>query len=360
MSDSCNDRFFHNLCRQAGLALIATDEQLNIRFWNDSAARMLGGSAEEMIGRPIASIVPDDRRELAERLCERTLTRGEIGELEFDYRNTLGDALCLAVTLSPITTEQSQRIGVSVFVRDVTRRMDLERSAAHQQKMAALGTMAGQVAHHFNNVLGGIITSLDFAQGHDNPDILRRAMRTAMTALSRANRLTQGLLAFAEGDRSECPLDDLSQVVQRFLVDLAPRLAEEQVRLETDVDPIKGLVPSRRVTTILEHLSANAREAMAEGGALRIELKPFGDEPKAILRVADTGCGITPENLPRVFEPFFTTKCEQYDAAQHAGLGLAVVHGIVKEMGGSVSLCSTMSGGTVCSVVLPLKNRPVG
>lgn len=340
----------------AGVALIATDEQLHIRFWNSAASRMLGGSADAMIGQPIQSIVPAERRELAARFCERALARGEIGQLEFQHRNPAGDPTWLAVTISPIVDSTGRRLGISVYVRDVTRRMDLERDMAQSQKMTALGTMAGQVAHHFNNVLGGIITSLDFVlQTSDDPDTLRRAMRTAVSALTRASNLTQGLLAFAEGNPSDSTLGDLAETVRRFAAQLQPKLAAQNIRFELDVEPVEARLPVKRIQTILENLTINSCEAMPGGGALRIELRPALDEPKAFLRVADTGCGIAAEDLSRVFEPFFTTKCpESCTPNPHAGLGLAVVHGIVKEMGGSVTLCSTPKDGTVCSVSLPL------
>jgi signal transduction histidine kinase len=280
--------------------------------------------------------------------------------MEFQHRNPAGDPTWLAVTISPIIDPAGRRTGISVYVRDVTRRMDLERDMAQSQKMSALGALAGQVAHHFNNVLGGIITSLDFAlQTGDDPDTLRRAMRTAVSSLTRASSLTQGLLVFAEGTPSDSTLGDLTETVRRFAAQLQPKLAAQDIRFELDLEPVHAWLPVKRIQIILENLTANSREAMPDGGALRIELRAVLDEPKAVLRVADTGCGICPEDLPRVFEPFFTTKCpEVCTSSPHAGLGLAVVHGIVKEMGGSVTLCSTQKDGTVCSVSLPLSLQP--
>lgn len=362
MPDHRENDFFQDMCLHAGVALIATDEQLRIRFWNPAASRMLGGSADTMLSQHIASIVPAERRELAERLCRRALTEGEISELDFQHRNAAGAQVILAVTISPIITPSGQRTGVSVYVRDVTRRMMLERGAAQNQKMSALGSMAGQVAHHFNNVLGGIILQLDAAQHSEDCAAMARAMRAALAALTRANALTQGLLAFAEGDRSVSSTGQLEQIVRQYAGEIGPLLNARNIRLELDLEPLDSLFPTRQILNILEYLTANAREAMPDGGTLRIELHLFPGESKAILRVADTGCGIAPEDLPRVFEPFFTTKStDGADCTRHAGLGLAVVHGIVKEMGGSVTVGSSPQGGTVCSVILPLKtaDRPL-
>jgi signal transduction histidine kinase len=299
------------------------------------------------------SIVPYERRELASRLFERALQKREVSEFEFPHRNPLGEAMYLAVTISPIMDEHGNSTGVSVYVRDVTRRMELEREVAESQKMSALGTMAGAVAHHFNNVIGGIITSVDFARNSDNPKTMRRTLETTVAALSRASQLTLGLLAFAEGDHSDTWTGDLTEIVKEFVASLESRFANQNIRVESDVQPVRAMMPAKRITSILEGVTANACEAMPQGGRLRIELLPDG--PGQIrLRVSDTGAGIASEDLPRVFEPFFTTKGDDPSAPKdHLGLGLAVVHGLVKDLGGSVTLESTLRQGTTCNVILP-------
>ena len=359
MADTRDDHYFRDMCVHAGLALIATDEQLRIRFWNQAAARMLGGSAEVMTGQLVWSIVPAVRRELAERLCRRAMANGETSELDFQYRTPTGEPMFLAVTISPIIDAEGRRNGISVYVRDVTRRMTLERAMAETQKMSALGAMAGHVAHHFRNVLGGIITTLDFAQTSNDVESLRLAMSKTISSLTRASGLTQGLSAFAEGDPGSSSMGDLGTMVREYAAELESRLAGQNVRLELDIESFEALSPTRQVLTVLDNLVANAREAMPDGGTLRIELALFPGEPKAVLRVADTGNGVAPEDLPRVFEPFFTTKGENCTGSTtHAGLGLAVVHGIVNQMGGSVTISSSPGAGTVCSVILPLNIKP--
>lgn len=355
MFQGMHEQFFQDLCQYAGLALIATDEELHIRFWNPAASRMLGGSAEAMVGQRVSSIVPAERRELANRLFERTLSRGDISQFEFPYRSPTGQSTYLAVTISPIVEPQGRTVGISVYIRDVTRRMELEREMADAQKMSALGSMAGQVAHHFNSLLGGILMSLDFVQNSDDPVVLRRAVRNTLTALTRINSMTQALSAFAEGDRSQCPIERLSDTVGRFVAGLEPKLAGRGVRLEHSIQPTELRLPGKRILTVLENLAANALEAMSSGGTLGIELRSGPDPGHVELSVSDTGPGITAENLPHVFEPFFTTKCSTSGESSHPGLGLAVVHGIVRELGGTVVMRSIPGEGAVCTVVLPLQ-----
>jgi len=190
MGDEPADCFFKSICVDMGAALIATDEQFRIRFWNVAAGRLFGESSEAMLGRPLTAIVPEARQGLIQKLLTRAITRGEARELEFRHTDPEGRDLYLAATISPIQGDHQQGIGVSVCIRDVTRGMEMLRDVAEAQRMSALALMAGAVAHHFNNTLGGIITTIDFAQVADSPELLRRTLRMTAAALRRATSRT--------------------------------------------------------------------------------------------------------------------------------------------------------------------------
>lgn len=356
MPESYGEDYFRHVCQQAGVALILTDQQRRIRFWNAAATRLLGASPECMEGEDITSIVPHEKRSLAIKLLDRTLTRGDINELEFRYPQRNGDPMYLAVMISPVVDDAGQSIGVSLYARDVTRRIKAAQEAANAQKMAALGSLAGAIAHYFNNLLGGLVTSADFAQNSDNPETLHRALKSMASTLSRATKLTFGLLAFAEGDHSDSPIEPIPETIDRFTYRLAARAAAQQIRIETQLERPDRLFRARQIETVLDRLTDNAFEAMPEGGVLRFELLVTPDDRGILLQVSDTGHGIADEHLGHVFEPFFTTKCNNLaQTTNHTGLGLAVVHGIVKSLGGTVTLCSTPQDGTICSIWLPVR-----
>lgn len=358
MSDDAMMPFLQSLCEHAGIAIIATDEAFVIRFWNTAAERMFERPARSAIGQPIWLIIPPERHSLAQRLLERAVQRSETSELELRQSDSAGKTHHLAVTVSPIPATDGQVVGVSICVRDVTKGMELLRDVAETQRMAALALMAGAVAHHFNNLLGGAMTAMDFAQDAGDPDMLRRALKTAMSALTRVSGLTHGLLAFAEGDRTESPVGDAAAAVQQFVSRLRSEWAGQNIVLETDLQVHGARLPTRLFLIILEVLTTNACEAMVEGGTLRIELKK-GPGTTVILRVCDTGAGIPEEQLRHVFEPFFTTKrATSPDEPEHLGLGLAVVHGIVKDLGGTITLEPREPAGIVCTVCLPVTIEP--
>lgn len=349
-----DDFFLRQLCLQGGVPTIALDTDLRVVFWNRAAEGVVGRTADEMAGQSLLAVVPEARRSLAERLLKRILAEGGVSEFDFSYRRPDGTPVDLAVTLARITDTRGGPRGVAVHLRDTTRRVETERALAQNRKMSALGTMAGAVAHHFNNLLGGLVTTLDFARQCHDRSVIQRALGSMTDTLNRAITITRALLAFAEGDRADDEVGDVRATVQQFAARVAPELADRKIALETRIDEIQAELPSRKLNTILESLTANAWEAMPEGGHLKIELMAAEAAGELILNVSDTGGGIADSDLEHVFEPFFSTKKAASDPrTAHLGLGLAVVHGIVQDLGGTVTLCSSRDSGTICSVRLP-------
>ena len=339
------------LLRDAGFGLMAVDPDLTVIFCNPAAAALLGKPSEEIVGKPLLDFVPPERRALARRQLERALRAAE--PADFEVLHQVGaDQRHLAVTISPVR-DGGQLTGLSVCLRDITRLINMLRTVSDAQKMAALTAMAGAVAHHFNNMLGGVITTLDFALAGDDPDALRRAVTGSLSALARANLISSNLLAFAEGDHSDSPLVDLTDAVKRHAAAQRARLRPRGITVDTRLEPMHTLVPTRCLELILANLTANAVEAMPNGGILRLELgrNARGD---ILLSVCDNGTGLPAEHAQRVFEPFFTTKHGHgSEGGEHCGLGLAVVHGIVKDLGGTATLATGPDGWTCCRITLP-------
>lgn len=358
MSADLPDQYFRSIVNAAGIGVIATDEQRVVRFCNDSAAEMIGRSAAELLTQPVISIVPPDRVELAQRLLDRIAVSGNPSDFDISHVRPDGTAAHLAITISPI--RQDDRIcGLAVFIRDVTRQMNLLRHMAQAQKMASLESMAGAVAHHFNNILGGAVTTADFALTSDDPDLHKRTLGITVTALSRANELTRGLLSFAEGEHTDTITVDVRQTIERYIVALTPTLQASNIRLDAHIETVPVSAPAKGLTTVLDRLIANAVEAMPTGGILYIALHQESDN-HALLEISDTGSGISEQNRQRIFEPFFTTKQpNRYRPSNHPGLGLAVVHGIVKDLRATISVSQVTRPGTGTVFTIRLPCHPV-
>jgi len=345
--------FYEQLCHCAGIAIFATDPHMRIVAWNSAAAALLGLTAEQVMGRHLASTLPANRRELAEEMMTRALKDHVISQFEIAQVGR-ANPLHLGITVSPILSKTGECLGASACIRDITRRVELEKQVKDNEKMASLGSMAGGVAHHFNNILGGVTTAVDYALQSDDPSIVRRALRITADAAHRASKLTHDLLAFAEGDRRPDELGDLTETVLAFVDHLEPSLRDRTIDLALDLNPVPVCeVPRQRLMTVLENLANNAVEAMPAGGQLALSLWTEGDE--IALEVADSGCGIDETTQQHVFEPFFTTKeSVRSDGTKDSGLGLAVVHGLVRDMGGTIALHSRSGEGTQVELRFPI------
>jgi len=349
--------FYERLCQSAGIAIVATDEAMNVRVWNEAAVEMFGASAEQMIGQPLVSVMPANRRDLAEQMFNRALQDQMVSEFEIVHTYRQPSPIHLGITVSPILAGDGRCIGASACIRDITRRVDLEKRLQASEKMASLGKLAGGVAHHFNNLLGGVSTSVDYALQADNVGAFRRALRVTADGVNRAAKLSSHLLAFAEGDRRPDDMSDLTETVLYFVDELEPGLRERKIDLALDLNaaPVSE-IPRHRLLTVLQNLANNAIEAMPQGGQLALSLWTEGEE--VAIEMTDTGCGIDERDQQHVFEPFFTTKeVVRSDGTGDDGLGLAVVHGLIREMGGTISLRSRPDEGCQVEIRLPLR-RP--
>lgn len=354
MPNSATDDYYRQLCEHLGVALIATDLDLKIVAWNLAASRIFGARSDRMIGTPIEQILPQHRRNIATRMLRRAMDTGETVQLEFEQRDQAGDRRKISGTIAPVLNDAGQRIGASVCIRDITKRIDLQAELYENRKMVALGEMAGAMAHHFNNILGGVITSIDYANASQDAQLCGRVLRQAGDALQRAVTLVDGLLAFAEGDRRAGDLADVSELVTQLADVIEPELEKAGVELNFQLAPMPSVAVARTpLNSVLRNIIHNGVEAMPNGGTLSFDVSQNGAE--VVILISDTGCGLDEASKQRIFEPFWSTKgALGSDLEGHAGLGLAVVHGLVHMMSGTITVTSQVGKGSCFRVTLPI------
>jgi nitrogen-specific signal transduction histidine kinase/ActR/RegA family two-component response regulator len=249
---------------------------------------------------------------------------------------------------------------------EVQARAESETALRQAQKMEAVGQLTGGIAHDFNNMLTSIIGALDIINVRlqdGRTDNLDRMIRAASDSANRAAALTQRLLAFSRR-QSLAPMSvDLNALVQSMHMLLTQTLGE-RVQIKLDLAPSlrKALVDANQLESALLNLSINARDAMPNGGRLRIATRytpsiPFlreGIVPNpsgyVVLEVTDTGVGMEADVKERVFEPFFTTK----PIGQGTGLGLSMIYGFVQQSEGYIDLQSALGRGTTVTLYLPV------
>lgn len=354
---------FHELFENLGFTCLALDRNGAVQFANIEACRQFKRTQDEIRGKPFVEFISETDRPTAISLFTNAVQARQSGEMETTYELDEDHRSTFVVIVSPIVAGDQTVSGISICMRDISERKRLSKDLARARRMTALGKMAGAVAHHFNNILGGMLTSIDYALPSDSPRELRKTLRLLSQSIGRATRITQQLAAFAESENARHTQTGLDPIMARFIQVLRPRCEKAGVELVTKVDLVpSGPFDENRLASVLEGIAQNSLDAMSEGGKLTIEM--VHDESNATIRIMDSGCGIPAEILEHIFEPFFTTKGGLGGDKDNIGLGLAAVHGLVGEMGGTITATSKIGKGTSVQIQLPLhreqENLPEG
>jgi signal transduction histidine kinase len=286
-------------------------------------------------------------------MFRQAVAAGETSELEFQHRDSRGDARELSGTIAPLVSESGDRIGASICIRDITRRIHLQAEVHESRKMASLGAMAGAIAHHFNNILGGVVTGIDYATACADMTVTKRVLGQTSRAVMRASVLVNGLLAFAEGAPRADDLSDLTELMNDLADELERTIEGRKIELALNLPTLPVVpVPRTQLLTILRNIAQNAIEAMPNGGSLRIDVS-VGESATAI-SISDTGVGLDKETQSRIFEPFWSTKSDRLTGSTAAtGLGLAIAHGLAQVIGATITVASEPNKGSRFTVTVP-------
>jgi two-component system cell cycle sensor histidine kinase/response regulator CckA len=276
-----------------------------------------------------------------------------------------GNPIYAEVKSFPLKDSQGKIISAIEIHNDITEKKKLEEKLRHAQKMEAIGTLAGGVAHDFNNILTAIIGYSSLMQMKmDQNDPLRPSVDSILASTERATNLTQSLLAFSRKQTIAAKHVDMNTIMRR-VKKLIERLIGEDIEITQVLrgEPLLIKADAGQIEQILINLATNARDAMPRGGKLTFEtgVVELGNEyvkehgygklgKYAQLAVTDTGTGMDKKTVERIFEPFFTTK----STGKGTGLGLAIVYGIVKQHNGYIDVYSEPEIGTTFKIYLPL------
>ena len=345
-------------------AMIACTLSGEITGWNLGAERIYGYAADEIVGRPLGTLIPPERLdEFPQTLnivkCGESLANYETVRLRKD-----GKKISVSLTDSPILGDGGRVTGLSSIARDITERKRLEEELLQAQKMDAVGRLAGGIAHDFNNILTAILGYSDLIIGQtDERQWMYKHLTEIRKAADFAASLTHQLLAFSRRQPLFLRVFNLNDSV-RSLQKMLERVIGENIAIRTQFKAEIGRLKADpgQLEQVLLNLCVNARDAMPKGGTITIRTEdvtyvpdesgsvnemPAGEYVK--LTVTDTGHGMTPEVSRHIFEPFFTTK----EQGHGTGLGLATCYGIVKQSGGYITVDSVVGSGSTFSIYLP-------
>jgi PAS domain S-box-containing protein len=358
-------------------ATFAVNLQGEVMIWNLNAEKLTGIGADQMLGRGnheyaipfygerrpmLIDLVLTPSPEIEQLYPYLKMERGVLSGESFSATLRGGESYLMSLA-APLYDSQCRLVGAIEVVRDVTEQKRLEEQLRQAQKMEAVGTLAGGVAHDFNNILTGIIGYaglLKLRMGEENP--LASYPNDILAAAERAANLTKSLLSFSRRQPLSIKPEHLNEIVRsmdKFLL----RIIGEEIDFKALLadDDLVVLADSGQLQQVLMNLATNARDAMPDGGTLTIRTEredALGDSPHGILppgawaaiSVADTGQGMDELTMRRIFDPFFTTK----EVGKGTGLGLSIVYGIIKQHNGEIRVESEPGRGTTFTIYLRL------
>lgn len=327
--------------------LIMTDAEGRIRHVNVFGEGILGRTAGSLLGDPVRQVLGSTLLGTAE-LQARAASR-ELARLEIRYQHPQGPVLDLGVTVTPLATTDESRGGYLVVFQDLTDVRRLESEVRTNEKLAAVGEMAAQLAHEIRNPLGSIRGSAQVLAGEPGFSEEHEHLLTIISRESKrlSDTLNQFLFQARSTGRPRDPVD-LSPLLEEAVTLLrsgADLSHDHSVHLDVDDGPHVCLADPDQITQVFWNLARNALEAMPEGGVLDVRLRRVG--PEVIFTVRDQGKGMGREEQRRIFEPF------QSASPMGTGLGLAIVYRIVREHGGNIRVRSAPAEGTEVEVRLP-------
>ncbi len=355
---------------QAAEGIAIADTRGCVEYVNPAFERITGYPEKEAVGRHLVSFYPEEevaRQDLAQALARNEVWTGRLRAIRAD-----GSVYVEECTLSPVRDPSGRVVNYVALRRDVTREVELEAHLAQAQKLEALGTLAGGIAHDFNNILTPILGHAEAALKRVEPDSsVARSLRRIVRAVERAQELVSQILVFSRREdqgKALVPLRKLLTETLGLLRGSIPRNVEVKIAWNAADDRVWA--SAVQIQQVVMNLCVNAWHAMEPmGGVLEVCLDrvkvPGASKPVPpdlapgeylVIGVRDTGAGMPPEVLERIFEPFFTTK----EVGKGSGLGLSMVHGIVRAHDGGIAVESQPGQGTLFRVFLPAAEAETG
>jgi PAS domain S-box-containing protein len=348
---------------------LAETQSGKLLYISPAYAQVWGRTVDSVYADPQsmhAAIIQDDM-DVAKRF-KRALVYGEDAYLEFRIVRPDGSIAWVTVQTFPVEDDQGQIYRVAGVARDITERRRTEEHLQQQERLVAVGQMAAGIAHDFNNILAIITLYTQMLQISVQQPAHQRHLTTIYQQATHAAELVQQILDFSRRSTMERVNMDVVPFVKE-LAKLWQRTLPENIRVDLAIsqDSLPISADPARLQQALMNMAINARDAMPEGGTLRLDISSFvlmsGHlAPVANMRpghwmqmnLSDTGTGIAAEILPHIFDPFFTTK----SPGRGTGLGLAQVYGIVHQLDGHIQVKSTAGEGAHFTIYLPLVDQP--
>ncbi len=333
-------------------AIVSKDLNGVVTSWNKAAERMFGYKAEEIVGRPITTIIPQELHGDEPRILAKIRAGERIEHFETVRVRKDGERIDVSLTISPIKDQRGKIIGAAKIVRDITQRKRMEAALHVSERLASVGRLAATVAHEINNPLEAVTNFIYLAKHHPGlPEKVERYLTCADQELGRVAHIAQQTLGFYRDNSRPASLS-VAEVIEDVVALYERKFKYKALKVEKRIQPNLTVVALQgELKQVLSNLIGNAIDASRENGRIIISARA-SRYPRCGVRitVADTGSGMSEEHKRRIFTPFFSTKKDV-----GTGLGLWITKDLLEKKQGHIRFRSSNSApsGTVMRIFLP-------
>ena len=348
------ERHLASVVESANDLIVSLDAEGAVMTWNGAAERILGFSSRQMVSRPFFPLFPECTQQALKALVVQVVREGEVQEVETGMMTKAGREVLIGWRFSAMREDGGRVTAVVGVGRDLTERRQLELRLIQSAKMAALGEMAGGIAHEVRNpqAIASAAAQILLKRG-DDPVLRRECAEKIRAAATRASAIIENLLKFARPSESLDERVEVNEALEDTLSLVGHQISLQSVEIEKHLGRGLPVVKGNKnqLQQVFMNVILNAYHAMPTGGKLTIETAPGGggEQPGVEIRLTDTGCGITEANLSRIFDPFFTTM----PVGQGTGLGLALGYSIIRHHQGRIRVESAVGKGSTFTINLP-------
>ena len=348
--------FNESIIESINVGLLAVDLEGRVTRLNSALEEILNLSRAQAVGKRVEDLFSEDFTDTLRQVLGNDRWRlKEIRNIYKIHTATFdGRPLVLNIAIAPLQDSQEQT-GALVVLEDVTSRVHLEEQLQQREKLSSIGLLAAGVAHEVNTPLTGVSSYTQMLLGMlSETDPKHALLLKVRHQAERATNIVNNLLNFSRtGDATEFTELNISRVLDDTLQLLEPQLRGNQIEIVRgyDHDSPQVFGNSGKLQQVFTNLLLNARDAIPDGGSIKISTLP-ADDHSLTVEISDSGIGIAPENVAKIYDPFYTTK----GVGVGTGLGLAVSYGIVQEHSGHINVESTPGHGTIFRITLPTVN----
>ena len=349
--------FNENIVESINVGVLAVDLEDKIESWNSQMEVMYAVPRWQALAHPLGEIFPAEFTQEFYRLRQ---SPGIHNLYKFRLAAPTGETRVVNVAIAPLVTRKFSVIGRLIIMDDITERVELEAQLSQADKLSSVGLLAAGVAHEVNTPLAVISSYAQMLSKQLHGDQQKSALLDKITRQTfRASEIVNNLLNFSRTSAAEFTEVDVNRVISDTLNLLEHQLKTAKIRIDEDLasnlPSIQGNVG--RLQQVFLNLFLNAKDAMPQGGTLRINT--FNGEGVNVM-ISDTGTGIAQEHIQRIYDPFFTTKTSAQDGQRRGtGLGLSVTYGIIQEHAGKIRVESAPEEGTTFYLEVPLMRKAV-